>query len=99
MAARITGRGSAEQAGTLNYWTKEDRERETARLRPERERQLLPGQAAGKPGGGGGGGREQRPRASWTGGGAVLMLTGKVLFTMNSGDYICTGTADQGHRE
>lgn len=26
------------------------------------------------------------------GGGAVLKLSGKVLFTMNSGDYICSGT-------
>ncbi len=45
----------------------------------------------GKPGGGGGGGTNVLG-ASWTGGGAVLKQTGKVLFTMNSGDYICTGT-------
>ena len=30
--------------------------------------------------------------ASWTKGGQVLKTTGKVVFHMNSGDYICTGT-------
>jgi V8-like Glu-specific endopeptidase len=30
--------------------------------------------------------------ASWTFGGQVLHTTGKVLFTLNSGNYICSGT-------
>jgi len=43
----------------------------------------------GKPGGGGG---HNVIGASWNGGGAILKISGKVLFTMDSGDYICSGT-------
>jgi hypothetical protein len=41
-----------------------------------------------KPGGGG----SSVIGASWTKQGQVLVTTGKVVFTMNSGNYICTGT-------
>jgi V8-like Glu-specific endopeptidase len=40
----------------------------------------------GKPGSGSGTG------ASWTGGGLVLANTGKVLFTLNNVDYVCSGS-------
>jgi hypothetical protein len=42
-----------------------------------------------KPGGGG----SSVIGASWTKGGQVVETTGKVVFTLNSGDYICSGTA------
>jgi V8-like Glu-specific endopeptidase len=54
-----------------------------------------------KPSGPGGGGGHKPPPstpgnnvigASWTYGGLVLHTTGKVLFTLNSGNYICSGT-------
>src|SRR5262245_53621554 len=40
----------------------------------------------------GGSGSSSVIGASWTKGGQVLRTTGKVVFHMNSGDYICTGT-------
>lgn len=44
----------------------------------------------GKPGGGGS--STNVIGASWTLGGLVKEVTGKVVFTLDSGDYICTGT-------
>jgi len=48
----------------------------------------------GKPGGGGTGGTGGTSviGASWNGGGLVKEVTGKVVFTLDSGDYICSGT-------
>src|SRR6478735_8617331 len=53
----------------------------------------------GKPGGGGGGGGGGTPPpptsvtgASWNGGGKMLTTTGRVLFHLSSGDYICSGS-------
>jgi hypothetical protein len=48
----------------------------------------------GKPGGGGGGGGGPTSvtGASWTGGGKMLLSTGKVLFTMDGSDWICSGS-------
>jgi len=43
-------------------------------------------------GGGGGGGTGSVTGASWTGGGAILRSTGRVLFSLPSGDYICSGS-------
>ena len=43
-----------------------------------------------KPGGGGSG--NNVTGASWTAGKQILTTSGKVVFTMNSGDYICSGT-------
>jgi V8-like Glu-specific endopeptidase len=53
----------------------------------------------GKPGGGGGGGSTSVTGASWTAGGPIIAKTGKVVFTMNGSDWICSGTVvDDGGR-
>lgn len=78
---------SAERDRIAAYWTKE-------RIATARPRDFVKGagdtyiQNKGKPGGGG----TSVIGASWTKGGQVVTTTGKVLFTLNSGDYICTGT-------
>ena len=47
----------------------------------------------GRPGGGGGGGTPSSVGgASWNGGGRMLKSTGRVLFHLSSGDYICSGS-------
>lgn len=48
-----------------------------------------------KPGRGGGGGGGTVTGASWTGGGPVVQRTGKVLFTMGGGNYVCSATVVQ----
>lgn len=52
------------------------------------------GGGGGKPGGGGGGGGGGTTvtGASWTGSGLVKATTGKVLFTMGSTNYVCSGS-------
>lgn len=55
------------------------------------------GGSKGKPGGGGSGGGGGGTNtsvlgASWTGGGEVLKTTGKVLFSLRSGDYVCSAS-------
>ncbi len=83
---------TAEQARVLNYWTRERIANATPRdfVRNANGRFSLAQPAPhARPGGGSG---NNVLGASWTGGGAVLTLSGKVLFTMNSGDYICSGT-------
>jgi len=86
---------SAEQTRILNYWTKERianaKPRDFVRLANGKFEMAKSSPSRGKPGGGGTGGNNVLG-ASWTGGGDVLKQTGKVLFTMDSGDYICTGT-------
>ena len=56
----------------------------------------LPKPQAGKPpgtgGGGGGGGGTTVTGAAWTAGGKVQATTGKVLFTMDGVDYVCSGS-------
>ena len=86
-------KASAAQAATLSYWTKD----RIANAKPRDFVRNANGTfsldktvARARPGGGGGGNNVLG--ASWNGGGAVLKLSGKVLFTMNSGDYICSGT-------
>ncbi len=82
--------GNSEQARIVAYWTPQ----RIANARPRDFVRTPGGQFVpekGKPGGGGGGGLNVTG-ASWTKGGAVLNTTGKVVFTLNSGDYICTGT-------
>jgi len=93
VAAQDHGGASAAQAAVLRYWTKE----RIANAKPRdfvRNRNgtfsLDKTVALARPGGGAGGNNVLG--ASWNGGGAVLRLSGKVLFTMNSGDYICSGT-------
>src|SRR3954464_2731220 len=85
--------GASEQARILNYWTRERianaKPRDFVRNADGSFSRAKPTPQA-KPGGGGSG--TNVLGASWTGGGAVLKLSGKVLFTMDSGDYICSGT-------
>jgi hypothetical protein len=76
---------------TIAYWTAE-------RIANAQPRDM--GRAAGgavvpkakppRPGGGG-----TVTGASWTGGGPVVQRTGKVLFTMAGGDYVCSATVVQ----
>jgi V8-like Glu-specific endopeptidase len=83
---------TAEQARVLSYWTRERIANATPRdfVRNANGRFGLAKPAPhARPGPGSG---NNVIGASWTGGGAVLKLSGKVLFTMNSGDYICSGT-------
>lgn len=51
----------------------------------------------GLPGGGGGGGGDDSSGAvtgaAWTKGGAVKQTTGKVLFTLGTSNYVCSGSA------
>lgn len=79
---------SAEHRRIVDYWT------------PERVRAAVPADvvvdergrqvpARGKPGGGS---TTSVTGASWTGGGAVLATTGKVLFTMGGSNYVCSGS-------
>jgi V8-like Glu-specific endopeptidase len=80
---------AAARDRTIAYWTAE----RIANARPRDFARTPGGQfvpAAGKPPGGGGG--KSVIGASWTKGGQVLVTTGKVLFTLDSGDWICTGT-------
>ena len=85
------GQAGAEQSRVLSYWTRE----RIANAKPRDFVRNANGSFSlakttprAKPGGSG----NNVLGASWTGGGAVLKLSGKVLFTMNSGDYICSGT-------
>src|SRR5436190_2130906 len=92
-AAPVLARDHAasERARVLSYWTKERianaKPRDYVRNADGTFSRAKPTPQA-KPGGSG----NNVLGASWTGGGAVLKLSGKVLFTMNSGDYICSGT-------
>jgi len=82
---------AAEHARTLAYWTPQ----RIANARPRDFIRTPSGQfepEKGKPPGAGGGGGANVTGASWTKGGAVLPTTGKVVFTLDSGDYICSGT-------
>ena len=74
--------------GTVAYWTAE----RIANAKPRDFVKTSSGQfqpRKGKPPAGGSG---SVIGASWTKGGQVVVTTGKVLFTLNSGDYICSGT-------
>jgi hypothetical protein len=82
---------SAQRDRIVAYWTPA----RIANAKPRDFVKTAPGPAQplkGKPPGGGGGSGASVIGASWTNAGQVLHTTGKVLFTMNSGDYICTGT-------
>jgi len=87
-SARSSAR--AEHDRIVAYWT-------PARIAAAKPRDLLPvGISAGpkvRPGGGGGGKPPASvPGASWTKGGPVLDLTGKVFFHMGGGDWQCSGS-------
>jgi len=92
-AAPVLARSqTAEQARVLSYWTRERIANATPRdfvRNANGSFGLAKPAPQARPGPGSG---NNVIGASWTGGGAVLKLSGKVLFTMNSGDYICSGT-------
>jgi V8-like Glu-specific endopeptidase len=81
------GGPQAEQARVIAYWTParmaaavpRDLDRNTGKVIPR-----------AKPGGGGGG--STVTGASWTKGGPVNDLTGKVFFHMDGGDWQCSGS-------
>jgi hypothetical protein len=78
---------AAHRAQVLAYWT-------PARMRAATPRDFTFDAVRGfhpaaKPGGGGG---TKVTGASYTGGGAILKATGRVLFTMAGIDYICSGS-------
>jgi V8-like Glu-specific endopeptidase len=88
------GRGDSRRDQVIKYWTAERIKNATPRelVVDETTGRIVP-QAPGanraKPGGGGGG---AVGGAAWTKGGAVKTTTGKVLFTLPSGDYVCSGS-------
>jgi V8-like Glu-specific endopeptidase len=83
---------AAPPAGAAAYWTRE----RIANAKPRdfvRNRNGSFSRVTAKPNARAVGGSANNVLgASWTGGGPILKLSGKVLFTMNSGDYICSGT-------
>ncbi|MFP5341660.1 MAG: trypsin-like serine peptidase [Candidatus Limnocylindria bacterium] len=85
----------ARHERTIAYWTAERiaaaQPRDFVR-RPNG--QLAPRAKPSKPPGQGGGGGTVTG-ASWTGGGPVVQRTGKVLFTMGAGDYVCSASVVQ----
>ncbi len=94
-AAPVLGRDAAatQHDRTVAYWTAE----RIANAKPRDFVRTPGGQFEARqgkpPGGGTPTGTASVIGASWTKGGQVVRTTGKVLFTLNSGNYICTGTA------
>jgi len=86
-AAPPPGRGSdaaAEHQRVTEYWT-------PARMAAAIPRDIQRPNA--KPGGGGGGGGGGTViGATWTGGGDVVLVVGKVFFTMAGVNYVCSGS-------
>jgi hypothetical protein len=95
-AAPPDGVGNRDRAAVVAYWTPERVARAVPReVSPDRS-PGFPGArsaAKGPPSGGGGGGGSTTTvtGAPWTGNGLVRTTTGKVLFTMDSVDYVCSG--------
>jgi hypothetical protein len=81
-------KAKAEHARIVKYWTAE----RIASAKPRDLERQANGQiqikAKPQPPGGGG----TVTGASWTGGGAVVAKTGKVLFTMGGGQWVCSAT-------
>ena len=77
-------KAKAEHQRIVNYWTAE----RIANAKPRDFVRTNDGKFVpkAKPGGGGTG-------ASWTGGGPVVQRTGKVLFTMDGGNWVCSASA------
>jgi V8-like Glu-specific endopeptidase len=88
VAAAGSGNGASQsRASILAYWT-------PARMKAAKPRDFtfdaVRGfQPAAKPGGGSGG---TVTGASWTGGGAILKASGRVWFTLDGSDWICSGS-------
>lgn len=91
-AAPQQGKGNSRHDEVVAYWTAE-------RIKNAKPRELLVDAPSGhgivpqaRPSGGGSAGSTAVTGASWTKGGAVKTTTGKVLFTLPSGDYVCSGS-------
>ncbi|MDA1278840.1 MAG: peptidase [Chloroflexi bacterium] len=86
------GNGKSKHDDVLSYWTAE-------RVAGAKARDIVlegrPGDIAekAKPGGNDGGGTSGAVNgASWNGGGAVVKTTGRVLFTLGTNNYVCSGS-------
>jgi hypothetical protein len=84
LAGDAQAKAKAEQQRIVNYWTAE----RIAGAKPRDFVKTADGRfiPKAKPGGGGTG-------ASWTQGGPVVVRTGKVLFTMDGGNWVCSASA------
>ena len=89
-AAPPDGVGKAEHERVVRYWTPA----RVARAVPREFVVDVPIPQKGKPGGGGSGGGSALTvtGASWIGGGLVKATTGKVLLTLGTTDYVCSGS-------
>lgn len=89
-AVNAAGGRSAEHARVVSFWTPDKVARAIPRDVVLDARHPV---ALGKPGSGPG----NVVGGSWTGGGAVVETTGKLLFSMGDGYYVCSGSvvADQ----
>ena len=104
-AASPDGHGKRDRAVVTAYWTAERVARAVPReVSPDRlpsfARPRETGKPSGTPGGGGGGSGgggtgTSVTGAAWTGAGKVKATTGKVLFTMDEVDYVCSGSVVQ----
>ncbi|CAN5548272.1 peptidase [soil metagenome] len=102
--SNAAAKARAEHARVIAYWTAErianakprDFVRTAAGTFKPAAKPDNPGSKPGGGGGGGGGTTTVVKGASWTGGGPVVDRTGKVLFTMGGGNYVCSasGVAD-----
>ena len=90
-AAEASANGQRAVDAAIAYWTAE-------RIKNAIPRDFVRTsngkfEPAAKPGGGGGnGGGKAVTGASWTGGGKVLVQSGRVLFTLGGVDYICSAS-------
>ena len=83
-----------DHGAVVAYWTPE---RIAHAVPRDVSPKAVPAPQAGRPpggggGGSGGGGGTTVTGAAWTGGGKVKATTGKVLFTMDGADYVCSGS-------
>jgi hypothetical protein len=89
-------RAKAEHARIVRYWTAERiagaRPRDFERQADGSFRLKADKPARGKPGGGGGTTGGTVTGASWTAGGPALQRTGKVLFTMDGSNWVCSAS-------
>ena len=97
-AATPQNAGKHARDAVLAYWTPERVAQAVPRdVSPDRKPSFKPREMAKpqQPGGGGSGGGSTVTGTAWTGGGKVKATTGKVLFTMDGEDYVCSGSVAQ----
>ncbi len=91
-AGDSAAKAKAEHQRIIDYWTadriKSAKPRDFVK---QADGKVVPAGKPVKPPRGGGGGTSTG--ASWTQGGPVVQRTGKVLFTMNNGNYVCSAAA------